>query len=54
VKTVLEEVTKVVQQEKVLKVEELKSAPTTKFYQVTVETTKGPEVVTVTVDKSTK
>lgn len=54
VKSVIQEVTNVVHQEKVTKVEEIKSAPTVKFYQVTVETEKGSEVVKVTVDKTTK
>lgn len=37
-----------------LKVEELKPALTVKFYEVTVETPKGPEVIKVTVDRTTK
>lgn len=54
VKSVIQEVTNVVHQEKVTKVEEIKSAPTVKFYQVTVETEKGSEIVKVTVDKTTR
>lgn len=54
VKSVIQEVTNVVKQDKVTKVEEIKSAPTVVFYQVTVETEKGTEVVKVTVDKNTK
>lgn len=54
VKPVIKEITKTVSQEKVTKVEELKPTPTVRFYQVTVDTPKGPEVIKMTVDKTTK
>lgn len=40
-KPVISEITRVVKQEKVTKVEELAPTPTIKFYQVTVDTPKG-------------
>lgn len=54
VSTVITEVTNVVKQDKVTQVELLIAPnPTIKFYHVTVETPKGPEVIKVTVDQTT-
>ena len=51
---VISEITKVVNQDKVTKVDLLIApAPTVKFYHVTVDTPKGSELVKVTVDSNT-